>query len=187
MKYLVVDLEATCADDNSIPAEDMEIIEIGACWATESGEVLKRFQCFVKPLRRPELTPFCISLTGIAQSDVNSASLFSVAAQALNDFAKKSSEDDAIWISWGAYDYRQLTREAQRHGISIPLAIPHRNAKRMFAKEQRIGKEVGMRRACVLAEIAMEGTHHRGLDDAENIAKLIPWVLGTRRLPGRLS
>jgi len=63
-KILVVDLEATCSDDGSIAPEEMEIIEIGACWATESGVVLQRFQHFVRPLQRPILTPFCKSLTG---------------------------------------------------------------------------------------------------------------------------
>ncbi|MES8989501.1 exonuclease, partial [Cutibacterium acnes] len=58
-KSLVVDLEATCADDGSIAPEDMEIIEIGAGWATESGVVLERFQHLVRPLVRPILTPFC--------------------------------------------------------------------------------------------------------------------------------
>ncbi|MHA0112092.1 hypothetical protein ACXYUI_34335, partial [Klebsiella pneumoniae] len=68
--------------------------------------------------------------------------------------------------------------EAQRHGIAMPLIMPHQNAKRLFAKAQRIGKEVGMVRACALAGIRLEGQHHRGLDDAVNIAKLMPWVLG---------
>jgi hypothetical protein len=39
---LVVDLEATCADDD--PAFDMETIEIGACWIGADGSVLDRFQ-----------------------------------------------------------------------------------------------------------------------------------------------
>lgn len=51
---LVVDLEATCANDGSIPAEAMETIEIGACWATPDGQVLYRFQCYVRPLDRPK-------------------------------------------------------------------------------------------------------------------------------------
>jgi len=38
MRFLVVDLEATCSDDGTISGEEMEIIEIGACWATEDGE-----------------------------------------------------------------------------------------------------------------------------------------------------
>lgn len=179
---LVVDLEATCSEDGSIPAEEMEIIEIGACWATETGVVLQRFQHFVKPLQRPILTPFCMSLTGISQSDVDGAPLFPVAAQALSDFILQTGGLDAVWMSWGAYDLKQLLRDSERHCIATPLSMPHQNAKRLFAKAQRIGKEVGMAKACALAKIDMEGQHHRGLDDAVNIAKLMPWILGTVHL-----
>lgn len=183
-RFLVVDLEATCSDDGSIIAEDMEIIEIGACWATESGVVLQRFQHFVRPLQRPTLTSFCMSLTGISQQDVDQASLFPVAAQALRDFVAETNCVDAIWMSWGAYDLKQMAKDSERHSIDMPLDMPHQNAKRMFAKAQRIGKEVGMAKACALAQLKMDGQHHRGLDDAVNIARLIPWILGTNHLGG---
>lgn len=147
--FLVIDLEATCADDGSITAEQMEIIEIGACWATASGIVLQRFQHFVRPLERPTLTPFCTSLTGISQKDVDQASLFPVAAQALQEFIAETSFQGAIWMSWGAYDFKQMVRDSQRHGIASPVDMPHQNAKRMFAKAQRIGKEVGMAKASI--------------------------------------
>jgi inhibitor of KinA sporulation pathway (predicted exonuclease) len=184
-RILVVDLEATCSDDGSISAEEMEIIEIGACWATQDGQVLEQFQQLVKPSVRPTLTPFCKKLIGITQDEVDQAPLFPVAAQALQAFVNDMAPTDAIWMSWGAFDHKQFTREAQRHGIAMPLAMPHQNAKRLFAKIQRIGKEVGMVRACALAGIRLEGQHHRGLDDAVNIAKLMPWVFGHAKLLGR--
>ena len=177
-RFLVVDLEATCSDDGSIPPEEMEIIEIGACWATEGGVVLERFQHLVRPLARPILTPFCKQLIGITQEEVDHAPLFPVAAQALQAFINDMVSPDTVWMSWGNYDHKQLTRDAQRHGIAMPLTMPHQNAKRLFAKAQRIGKEVGMVRACALSGISREGKQHRGLDDAINIARLMPWVLG---------
>ena len=186
-RILVVDLEATCSDDGSIAPEEMEIIEIGACWATEGGVVLERFQHLVRPLARPVLTPFCKQLIRITQEEVDQAPLFPVAAQALQAFVNDVVSTDTIWMSWGSYDHKQLTRDAKRHGIAMPLAMPHQNAKRLFAKAQRIGKEVGMVRACALAGVSLEGQHHRGLDDAINIAKLMPWVLGHATLLGRAS
>ena len=55
-----------------------------------------------------------------------------------------------------------------------PLAgIAHRNLKREFAKARRI-REVGMSRALTIAGLALEGSHHRALDDALNIARLVP-------------
>jgi inhibitor of KinA sporulation pathway (predicted exonuclease) len=47
---LALDLEATCADERSVSLEDMEIIEIGALWATPDGTVLDRLQSFVRLL-----------------------------------------------------------------------------------------------------------------------------------------
>lgn len=181
-RILVVDLEATCSDDGSINADEMEIIEIGACWTTQDGQVLERFQQLVKPLVRPTLTTFCKQLIGIRQEEIDDAPLFPIAAQALQAFVNELVLPDTIWMSWGTYDYKQLLRDAQRHGVAMPLTMPHQNAKRLFAKAQRIGKEVGMTKACTLAGLELEGQHHRGLDDAVNIAKLMPWVLGKASL-----
>ena len=48
------------------------------------------------------------------------------------------------------------------------------NLKRQFAKSRKI-KEVGMARALQMVGLPLDGAHHRGLDDARNIAKLLPW------------
>ena len=180
---LVIDLEAPCAEDHSIPPEEMEIIEIGAVWATQEGTVLDRFQAFVRPLQRPRLTPFCIALTGIQQADVDGARLFSSAAHDLRIFAGRYRAPDAGWMSWGDYDRKQIERDCRRHAIGDPLELPHENAKRLFAKRQRLGKAVGLAKACELAGLTLEGRHHRALDDALNVARLLPFVYGTRHRP----
>lgn len=36
-RILVIDLEATCSDDGGFTSDEMEIIEIGACWTTVDG------------------------------------------------------------------------------------------------------------------------------------------------------
>lgn len=185
MEYLVVDLEATCSDDGSVTAENMEIIEIGACWASSSGEVLHRFQHFVRPLVNPVLTPFCIALTGISQNDVDGAPLFAAAAEKLNCFVEEHRASHSVWMSWGAYDLKQLIKDSSLHQVECPISLPHQNAKKAFAKIQKIGKEVGMSKACDLVGRPLFGQHHRGLDDAINIAGLLPWILGTRYLKNK--
>lgn len=179
---LVIDLEATCADDDSIPAEQMEVIEVGAVWATQEGQVLDRFQTLVRPILRPQLTQFCIQLVGIQQAEIDLAEPFPAAASALAKFANLHQNTRAVWMSWGQYDRKQIERECVRHGIGNPLGLEHQNAKRLFAKAQKIGKEIGMAKACELAQLKLKGTHHRGLDDACNIARLLPWALGLRDL-----
>jgi 3'-5' exoribonuclease 1 len=65
---LVVDLEATCCDLQSIPRHQMETIEIGAVMVnTASLEIVDEFQTFIKPLRHPILTEFCLQLTSITR------------------------------------------------------------------------------------------------------------------------
>lgn len=179
---LVIDLEATCSDDGTITAENMETIEIGACWIDADGVVLDRFQSFVRPIANPQLTEFCTTLTGIHQKDVDNAPLFSEAAELLGQFVVKHKTPTASWTSWGAYDHKQIVRDSARHGIEEPIPLPHQNAKRLFAKAQRIGKEVGMAKACELTRLGLEGAHHRALDDALNVARLLPWVLGEKLL-----
>jgi len=173
---LVVDLEATCSDTD--PAFDMETIEIGACWVGVDGLVLDRFQSFVRPVVNPQLTAFCTSLIGIRQADIDSAPLFPDAAAALRDFVSQHQQPGSVWASWGAYDRKQLDRDSARHGVATPIALGHENLKRRFAKARRIGKEVGMVKACELVGLALAGTHHRALDDALNVARLLPWALG---------
>ena len=172
---LVIDLEATCDEGDGFPAEHMEIIEIGAVWATAEGKVLDTFQSLVRPVVRPQLTPFCRELVGIDQAEVDAADLFPVVAARLSSFAQLHQASQMTWGSWGQFDANQLARDCDRHGTPHPLhGFDHVNLKRRFAKARKI-KEVGMARALQMVGLALDGTHHRGLDDARNIAKLLPW------------
>ncbi len=94
---LVIDLEATCDDADGLPASDMEIIEIGAVWATAEGTVLDTFQALVRPVVRPQLTPFCRQLTNIQQADVDGAELFPAVAARLASFAQRHQAPGATW------------------------------------------------------------------------------------------
>lgn len=175
---LVVDLEATCDDNAS--SFDMETIEVGAVWVASDGAVLDSFQAFARPVVNPRLTPFCSKLTGIHQADVDRAQAFPAVAEALRAFVARHRQPDATWASWGEWDRRQLELDSVRHGITQPIDLPHVNVKRVFTRVRRIGKEVGMAKACELVGLRLEGTHHRALDDALNVAKLLPWVFGER-------
>lgn len=170
---LIIDLEATCADDGSIPSEEMEIIEVGAVWATADGHVLDTFQCFVLPMMHPQLTGFCMELTKISQGDVDAAEPWATAAPQLADFARRY--EGYYWASWGAYDRLQVARECARHAIANPFVqMPHTNLKAAFAKARRI-KQVGMATALKIARLPIEGELHRALADALNIARLLPF------------
>jgi inhibitor of KinA sporulation pathway (predicted exonuclease) len=171
---LVIDLEATCADDGSIPSEEMEIIELGAVCATPGGEVVETLQRFVRPLKRPQLSQFCLELTHIKQNSIDTAQRWPIVAEELAEF--RSLHDAKCWGSWGKFDASQIRRECVRHSIANPLAdFVHTNLKADFAKLRKI-KQVGMTTALQIAGLELEGEHHRALSDARNIARLLPTI-----------
>jgi inhibitor of KinA sporulation pathway (predicted exonuclease) len=179
--YLVIDLEATTSDDGSLPPEQMETIEIGAVLAdAQTLAVVDEFQSFLRPIRRPKLHPFVTKLTGITQAMVNVAPLFPEA------FSKMRARlidhrHPLVFASWGHYDRIQLERDCALHGVPNNLP-PHLNLKTEFTKVQELKKKPGMAEALKLCSLTLEGTHHRGIDDARNIARMLPWIVGERRI-----
>lgn len=183
-RILVVDLEATCTDEGGPHEYVNEIIEIGACWWShlEAAPSL-RFQTFVKPTRNTLLTPFCKELTGIRQEDVDAAPSFASAASLLREFVTTYQQPHSFWISWGAWDQRQLARDCGFYGLEDPIALPHVNGKRWFSKARGGIKDVGLRKACELAGVEFDGAHHRALDDALNAAKLLSLLISSASGP----
>jgi 3'-5' exoribonuclease 1 len=174
MRYVIVDLEATCWKKGSVP-ERMEIIEIGAVMLkSASGPVFGEFSEFVKPAYRPVLSAFCKELTSIRQEDVAGADEFRAVFGRFMDWI---GDESFSWCSWGAYDIKQLRIECDRHGLDFSESLEqHLNLKNVFAKLKGV-KPRGMRNALSMLGISMEGTHHRGIDDARNIAKIAELVL----------
>jgi 3'-5' exoribonuclease 1 len=177
--FLVIDLEATCCDLKSIDRNEMEIIEIGAVMVNgKSLEIASEFQTFIKPVRHPILTSFCTELTSITQDVVDRAPSFTEAIASLQNWS--SNYHNVVFCSWGDYDRKQFILDATYHRIELPYPIPtrHLNLKQLFTDNQTLSKRFGMKAALGLARIELTGTHHRGIDDARNIAKLLPYSLG---------
>ncbi|MGI9415379.1 MAG: exonuclease domain-containing protein [Hyphomicrobiales bacterium] len=178
---IVVDLEATCSDDGSVPRDQMETIEIGAVLVDVDGlAAADTFQCFVEPVRHPILTRFCTELTGITQDMVAGAPPFAEAVKSFKGWMDLG-ERHAVFGSWGDYDRKQLTQDSRFHGLAYPMPR-HVNLKQMFSDRQDLRKRQGMAGALRLCGLPLEGDHHRALDDARNIAKLLPWILGDARI-----
>jgi len=179
---LVVDLECTCDHGDAVPPEEMEIIEIGAVWVTAEGQILDTWNRRVRPTERPQLTEFATTLTGIRQVDVDRAQPLQAALQGLSHWLEATLPRAGAWGSWGAFDANQLARECERKNLHNPLAtLPHRNLKGEFAKVRRI-RQVGVQRALALCDMQFEGRHHRGVDDAKNIARLVDHI-GRTKMP----
>lgn len=177
--YLVIDLEATCDDGGAVPQHEMEIIEIGAVLVDgDSFEQRAEFATFVRPVRHPELTPFCNALTTITQADVDGAPRFSEAIEQLARFIEETqTHRRPLFCSWGDYDRKQFQQDAAFSGARLPFGSEHLNVKRAFSDALKTRKRFGMSRALKRVGLPLEGTHHRGIDDARNIARLLPYAV----------
>ena len=172
--FFVVDLEATCDDAGRMPHHEMETIEIGAALVdAEQYEIVGTFQTFVRPVKHPLLTPFCTKLTTIRQQDVDAAPLFPEAIEAARRFLDGR---DVMFCSWGAYDVKQLAQDAAYHGMKVPFIGSTMNVKTEFSARLGRTKRYGMAEALRIAHLPLVGTHHRGIDDAINIARLLKFT-----------
>ncbi len=174
MRYIIVDLEATCWA-NSRGAGRMEIIEIGAVHLdSANGPSADEFGCFVRPKDEPKLSAFCTELTSITQSDVDGAESFPVV---FGEFIEWIGPEPFVLCSWGAYDVSQFRADCLRHSIAFPASFErHINLKQEFARVFGV-KSRGMKAALAHVGIELKGTHHRGIDDARNIGKLAELIL----------
>jgi inhibitor of KinA sporulation pathway (predicted exonuclease) len=170
--YLIIDVEATCSNDGVVPREEMEIIEIGAVMQnSRTFEFESEFQSFVRPTRHNELTAFCRELTGISQNDVDSAPPFIESITSLKEWIGTFGE--SLFCSWGDYDRRQFIQDCDFHGIAYPFNPGHMNLKVEFANSVGKTRTMGITSALKYLGMKFEGSHHRGLDDAKNIARIV--------------
>lgn len=142
----------------------------------DSLSAVDEFQTFIQPVRHPQLTPFCTELTSIQQADVDAAPLFPAANRHLKEW--KTPYESALFCSWGDYDKSQFEQDCRHHQTPYPFSSSHLNLKKQFSRSLGYPKNYGMARALQLAGVPLEGTHHRGIDDARNMARLMPFIIG---------
>lgn len=179
-KLVVIDVEATCWKDDSLPPsmlprrDDSEIIEVGVCTLTLSmptlvvGDVRS---IIVKP-EKTEVSAFCTELTGITQEQVDKGISFAEACRILR---KDYDVKNRSWASYGKYDDNIFTRECTRKNVSYPFGKFHINIKAVV--ETILGQTLGMDAALKAFNLTLDGRHHSGVDDAKNIAKLYATIL----------
>lgn len=180
-KILVVDLEATCwLDGIAPPGQITEIIEIGVVVidvATLTRE--EKRSILVKPAKS-DVSEFCTQLTTLTNEDLKNAGTL---ADATNILIHDFKSLDRLWASWGDYDRKQFTRECADKGIDYPFGHSHMNVKTLYSVGHGLTGERGMATALRRLGVPLEGTHHRGVDDAWNIAGILCGLLAGIRQP----
>ncbi|MFD1146382.1 exonuclease domain-containing protein [Saccharothrix hoggarensis] len=164
----VIDVEATCWDGDPPPGQVNEIIEIGLTTVDlAAGERVGRNRVLVRP-ERSAVSPFCTELTGLTQAEVDTGVTFAEACRLLE---VEHEAGVRPWASWGDYDRKQFARQCR--DVRYPFGRRHWNAKLVFSQAHGLRKRPGMAQALKIAGLPLEGRHHRGEDDAWNIAALV--------------
>lgn len=165
----VVDVEATCWDGPVPAGAAHEIIEIGLTVVDlGAGARIAKHRILVRP-ERSTVSEFCTELTGLTQDEVDGVSF----AEACRILAAEHDAGARPWASWGDYDRKQFSAQCAATGTAYPFGARHTNAKLVFTEAHGLRRRPGMAQALQIAGLPLEGRHHRGEDDAWNIAALV--------------
>jgi len=167
-------LESTCWRNDPPPGQKSEIIEIGVCIIDmEELKVKTTIGIPVRPAYS-KVSDFCTGLTGWTDEKLQGAATFQEAVTTLkNDFKSKQH----TWASWGDYDRVQFERCCELHKVGYPFGRRHISLKTLFAIMCGLQDEVSVAGALEILGWEFEGCPHRGVDDAENIARIFTRML----------
>src|SRR5574337_673796 len=169
-KLVVIDLEATCYERGFPVGEQQEIIEIGVCLLDlKSLRIENPKGLIVKPTTS-RVSDFCTQLTTLTQEVVDKGMTLS---EAMNILDTEYDITRRTWGSWGDFDRKLLIRDCAHKGIQFPgESRSHINIKNVLSIEHGWNREFGLDAGCEAFGLKLEGTHHRGVDDAKNIARV---------------
>ena len=170
MNYIIYDIEATCWDGTPL-ADMQEIIEIGAVMLDDYGEIKGSYDRFIKPLLQPTLSPYCMRLTSIQQSDVDKASLFPKIIEEFQDWAE-IFEEDYVLCAWGSFDQQAMITNCRLHKIETDWLDSHIDLRKQYKHLKGYYKAMGLKKALHKEGFEFTGVQHRAISDAENTAKI---------------
>ncbi|KAJ1520039.1 hypothetical protein ONE63_004269 [Megalurothrips usitatus] len=179
--FLVLDFEATC-DNDYFP--DMEIIEF-PCLKVDSKtfKVVDTFHSYVRPVKHPLLSPFCVELTGIVQDMVDDKPPFPEVLEQFSkwlddsDISLTEPEPNAAFITCGDWDLQKmLPNQCLLSGLAIPPRMKSWiNIKKSFLRATGLYPH-GIKDMLSQLNLKHEGRLHSGIDDCKNIVRILHGV-----------
>jgi inhibitor of KinA sporulation pathway (predicted exonuclease) len=175
---VVVDLESTCWETITPPDQRQEIIEIGlSLVATSDWSVVEKESILLKPMDS-KVSAFCNQLTTLTQEQLDEEGI--MFNDACSYLRKEYATKKRTWVSYGDFDRRMFQRQCaypRWKGTPYPFGPTHINIKNLFALKYNLPREVGMAKALEILKMELIGTHHRGVDDSMNIARILRVVM----------
>jgi inhibitor of KinA sporulation pathway (predicted exonuclease) len=168
---LVIDVESTCWMGK--PPKDMktDIIEIGVVEVDVLRQKVIGAESILVVPTTSEVGWFCKKLTTLTDKHVRENGIpFRDACRILMEKYRTKLRP---WASWGDYDRNQFKRQCEREKIKYPFGGTHINAKDLFSLVHKLDREFSMVDALTHLQLSLTGIHHRGVDDAQNIAELL--------------
>jgi inhibitor of KinA sporulation pathway (predicted exonuclease) len=173
-QILVIDLEATCWEGEPPEGEESEIIEIGLCVLdVATGDRLDNPSIIVRPVHST-VSAYCTALTTLTTEELEAGITLEAACRLLQEIYGSKQR---LWASYGDYDRWMLQQQCQAQGVDYPFGRSHINVKSLFAAIQNLEHEIPLDEAMQQLGFRLEGTHHRGGDDAWNIARILSHIL----------
>ena len=168
-QFIIYDLEATCW--RSPKPRQVEIIEIGAVRVNDDLEIVDEFCEFILPVIHPKIDKFCTKLTSITQEDVEDADHFDVVIKRFEDWMDCASARTALF-SWGEFDHRQFVVDARLHNLKLDWLKYWACLQRHYSIYKGAKNQIGLKNAMIHEGLEFNGTQHRAIADARNMAEL---------------
>lgn len=175
-KYMVIDFEANCSNDN---AKDHEIIEFPALLIdTESGEIISEFRYFVKMLTHDRVSDFITNLTHITDDKVKSGLEWKECLKEFEIWCYQNNvtADNTTIITCGDWDFLTMfPKQMSKSGVTMSKYL-----RKITSRWTNIkiyyrtigGKKGGMPTMLRFFELELIGHHHSGIDDCRNIHRI---------------
>jgi len=184
----VLDFEKTC-QDRELDANfgPQEIIEFPSVLVARGvAAPVAQFESYVRPKTHPTLTPFCTELTGITQQQVDGADHLPEVLAKHHAWLRElvPQEENCIFVTCGDMDLKRSLPEDPNVPQDVPLCYQKWiNIKKDFGtfytQWYKKGKQPrNMVEMLEKLEISLDGHHHSGIDDCQNIAKVVQKMLG---------
>jgi inhibitor of KinA sporulation pathway (predicted exonuclease) len=179
-QFVFFDFEMLCSD-RGMPFEEMEAIRLGAVKYNINTEEIEFFDRYIRPINSTPLSPFCIRLTGIQDSDLKEADTF---IEVVNEFLKwVNGIKKTRFFSWSSNDITRLKHDSIRHQLfpSIYKKIEERYVDFQAVFSKRVSKSpCSVENALRLFNLEFVGEPHNPMYDAYNTFRIFQSFSGER-------